>query len=215
MNLNGTWQAPALEQTSEMDAPHPSTFAKVIIEQMTDWMPSNDATKVPKSNEISVKCCVAEQVIYDDYDMEKSRTPFISHMFYDEKQKKWNADRASSALKASNYLTTRTQDRVTPGLKDRFGNAIDAYEKRLVRDGRALPIVLLSDKVYPQVINACECLDISTVNALASADKALLKKLETHLRGTGQIRMADNLPRFVALAKEKLASLGANEKQAA
>lgn len=205
-SLNGAWQAPHLEQIA--DVPHPSTFAKVVIDQITDWMPSDDATPIPKSKEMSVRCCVAEQVIIDDYEMEQTRTPMIMHQFYSAKDKRWNADVATSAIRASNYMTVRTQDRVTPGLKDRFGTAIAAYEKRLVRDSRPLPIALAADKIYPVVVNACICCEVDTVNALALADRATLGKVEGHLRKFGQQKMADNMKRFQEIARAKLESLG-------
>ena len=215
MNLNGTWQQPALEQIPEADVPHPSTYAKVEIREMTDWMYSDDAQPVPKSTEKSVKCCVAEEIIYDDYDMVKSCMPFVRHRYYDEKQKKWSSDIASSVLKAGNYLNNRTQDRVTPGLKDRFGTAIAAYQNRLVRDGRDLPLVLLSDKVYPQVIDACECKEITSINALAGATKATINKVKQYLRQIGQTRMAENIEHFQEIAKSRLDELGVTDKQAA
>lgn len=208
MTLNGTWQQPVLEQPIDIDAPHPSTFAKVEIREITEWMPTDDAKPVPKSNEMSTKCCVAEEVIFDSYEMEQSVRPVVLHKFYDAKQKKWNRDVASTELAADRYITVRTQTAVIPGIKDRFGKAIDAYERRLAREGRPLPIVLLADKVYPAVINACECVQINTINAFAAADKAIIAKLDAYLRKIGQSRLADNLKAFQDRAKERLASLG-------
>ncbi len=205
-SLNGSWQAPALEQIQ--DVPHPSTFAKVVIDQITDWMPSDDATPVPKSKEMTVRCCVAEQVVIDDYEMEQSRIPMIMHQFYSVKDKRWNADVATTAIRPSNYITTRTQDRVTPGTKDRFGTVLGVYERKLAKEGRPLPIALVSDKIYPVVVNACICCEVHTVNALATADKPTLGKIEGYLRKHGQNRMADNMKRFQEIAREKLEGLG-------
>ncbi len=212
-SMNGAWQAPHLEQIA--DVPHPATFAKVIIDQMTDWMPTDDATPVPKSKEMSVRCCVAEQVIVDDYEMEQSRSAMVMHQFYSAKNKRWDNDVATTAIRPSNFMTTRTQDRVTPGTKDRFGTALAAYEKRLVRDERPLPIALAADKIYPVVINACICCEVGTVNALAFADKPTIGKIEGHLRKHGQQRMADNMKRFQEIAREKLEGLGVSSPKKA
>lgn len=215
MNLNGTWQQPAMEQLSDIDAPHPATYAKVEVRDITDWVPSDDAKPVPKSKEMSVRCRMAEEIIFDAYDGEVSVKPIVKHQFYDEKQKRWNNDIATTELTADRYLTVRTQTANIPGTKDRFGTAIDAYERRLVRDGRALPVVLLADKVYPVVINACESLQIDSIEALASADKPTLGKLEGYLRKNGQGRMADQLKRFQDIAKGRLEALGVSLKKAA
>ncbi len=208
MNLNGTWQAPVMEMLSDIDAPHPATYAKVEVRELTPWIPTDDATRVPKSNEMSTRCCMAEEVIYDSYDGELSVKPIVKHQFYDAKKKKWDKDVATTELNAERYMQTRTQTAVIPGIKDRFGSSIDAYEKRLVREGRPLPIVLLSDKVYPATINACEAIQISSINALASADKPTLGKLEGYLRKNGQGRMADQVKRFQELACARLDSRG-------
>jgi hypothetical protein len=208
MNLNGTWQAPALDPLSDIDAPHPSSFAKVEVREMTDWIPTNDAKPVPKSDAVSTMCCMAEEIVYDGYGGEVSVKPIVKHKFYDEKQKRWDRDIATSELNADRFMTVRTPTAVIPGLKDRFGKAIADYEKRLARDGRSLPIVLLADNVYPAAIAACESLQISTVNALASADKPLLSKLEGHLRKSGHQRMADQVKRFQEVAQARLESLG-------
>jgi hypothetical protein len=206
LNANGTFAHTPLDSIEPQ--PHPSTFAKVRIDEMTPWMPSDDAKPVPKSNNMSVICCIAEAVNLDDYDMEQNRQPIVMHRFYNEKMKRWDNDIATSALSASGYMVTRSQDRVTPGLKDRFGTAIAAYEKRLVREGRPLPIALVADKIYPEVLNACECRGVFTVNAIASADKSTLAKVEQHLRNHGQTRHADNMKRFQQIAREKLDALG-------
>lgn len=208
MTLNGTWQQPVLETIPDMDAPHPSTYAKVEVREMTSWIPTDDAKPVPKSKEMSTRCCMAEEVIYDQYDGEVSVKPIVKHQFYSQKMKRWDRDVATTELSADRYLTVRTQTAVIPGMFDRFKSSINAYERKLAADGRPLPVVLLADKVYPAVINACEALQVSTVQALAGADKPTLAKLEAFLRKSGQNRYADNLKTFVDKAKERLASLG-------
>lgn len=208
MNLNGTWQQPVMEQLSDIDAPHPATFAKVEVRELTPWIPTDDATPVPKSKEMSTLCCMAEEIVYDVYDGEVSVKPIVKHKFYNSKEKKWDRDIATTELSAERYLTIRTQTATIPGIKDRFGTAINAYERRLANEGRSLPIVLLADKVYPSVINACECVQINSVNALANANKATIDKLEGYLRKVGQSRMADNVKTFIERARERLASLG-------
>lgn len=207
-NLNGTFKHSPLEQIPDVDAPHPSTFSKIRIDEMTDWLYSDDAQPVKGTRELSVKCCIAEEVIEDDLGYEISRTPFVRHRFYDEKQKKWSVDVASSRLNADGYMTIRTQDKVLPGLKARFGKALEAYQQRLASEGRALPIVLLADAVYPQVISSCECRGIMSINDLANAKKADLTKVEDHLRSIGQIRMADQIKTFQQRAKDRLDHLG-------
>jgi hypothetical protein len=215
MNLNGTWQQPVLEQIPDLDAPHPSTFAKVELREITPWIPADDAKQVPKSTEMSVRCCVAEEIIYDSYDMEQSTRPVVKHQFYSEKQKRWDRDIAVTELTADRYMTIRTQTAVIPGIYDRFGSAIRTYERKLADDGRSIPVVLLADKVYPAVINACESVGITSVQAFAAADKPTLAKLEGFLRKVGHARHADNIKTFVERAKERLASLGVETKKAA
>lgn len=208
MTLNGTWQQPVLEQIPEIDAPHPATYAKVEIRDHTPWMPADDAKPVPKSSEMSVRCCLAEEVISDTYGMEISVKPIVKHQFYSEKNKRWDRDIATTELTADRYMTMRTQTAVITGTKDRFGKAIDAYERKLADEGRALPIVLLADKVYPAVINACEAVGIASIQAFATADKPTLAKLDGFLRKAGRIREADGMKTFVDRAKERLVSLG-------
>lgn len=208
MNLNGTWQAPAMENLSESDAPHPSTYAKVEVREITPWIPTDDATQVPKSKEMSTVCCMAEEIVFDEYDGELSVRPIVKHKFYDAKQKRWDRDVATTELNAERYLTVRTPTAVIPGIMDRFGASIRAYEAALAKEGRSLPIVLLADKVYPAAINACESLQISSINALATADKAVLTKLENHLRKSGHSRYAEQVKRFQEVAQARLDSLG-------
>jgi hypothetical protein len=216
MNLNGTWQQPVAETLADIDAPHPATFAKVEIRDITDWMPTDDAKPVPKSSEMSTRCRMAEEIIYDAYDGEVSVKPIVKHQFYDEKQKRWNSDIATTELTADRYLTVRTQTANIPGTKDRFGRSIDAYERKLASEGRPLPVVLLADKIYPAVINACESLQIASVEALANADKATIAKLDGYLRKSGNTRMADQIKRFQDIAKARLESLGlASSKKSA
>jgi hypothetical protein len=208
MNFNGTWQQPVAEQLSDVDAPHPATYAKVEVREMTEWMPSDDAKPVPKSKEMSVKCCVAEEIILDSYDGQISLKPIVKHRFYDARKKNWDKDVATTELSADRYMTIRTQTATIPGIKDRFGKAIDAYERRLVKDGRPLPIVLLADKVYPAAINACESMAISSIEALATSDKQTIAKLEEYLRKSGQSRIAAQVKRFQELACTRLDNLG-------
>ncbi len=87
MNLNGTYQQPVMEQLSDIDAPHPATYAKVEVREMTPWIPTDDAVPVPKSNEMSTKCCVAEEIIYYSYEGEMSRKPSVKHKFYNGKRR--------------------------------------------------------------------------------------------------------------------------------
>ncbi len=208
MNLNGTWQPPVMDQLSDIDAPHPATYAKVEVREMTAWVPTNDAKPVPKSSEMSTKCCVAEEIIYDSYDGELSLKPIVKHKFYDAKQKRWDKDVATTELSADRYMTVRTQTATIVGIKDRFGTAIDAYEKRLAKDGRPLPIVLLADKVYPAAVNACESIGIASIEALATADKQTVAKLEEYLKKSGQARIAAQVKRFQELACARLEALG-------
>jgi hypothetical protein len=208
MTLNGTWQQPVLEQIPDLDSPHPSTFAKVEVREMTPWMPADDAKPVPKSKEMSVRCCMAEEVVYDSYDGEVSVKPIVKHQFYSEKNKRWDRDVATTELSADRYLTARTQTAVITGIKDRFGSSIAQYERVLAKEGRPLPIVLLADKVYPAVINACESVQVASIQAFAAADKPTLAKIDAFLRKYGRFKEADNLKMAQDKAKERLASLG-------
>lgn len=208
MTLNGTWQQPVLEQIPDLDSPHPSTFAKVEVREMTPWMPADDAKPVPKSKEMSVRCCMAEEVVYDSYDGEVSVKPIVKHQFYSEKNKRWDRDVATTELSADRYLTARTQTAVITGIKDRFGSSIAHYECVLAEKGRPLPIVLLADKVYPAVINACESVQVASIQAFAAADKPTLAKIDAFLRKYGRFKEADNLKTAQDKAKERLASLG-------
>jgi hypothetical protein len=208
MNLNGTWQPPVTEQFSDIDAPHPATYANVEVREMTSWVPTDDAKPVPKSKEMSTICCVAEEIIYDSYEGQLSLKPIVKHKFYADKLKRWDKDVATTELTADRYMTVRTQTATIVGIKDRFGTAIDVYEKRLVKDGRPLPIVLLADKVYPAAINACESMGIASIEALATADKPLISKLEAYLTRTGQSRIASQVRRFQELAQTRLDNLG-------
>lgn len=208
MTLNGTWQQPVLEQIPDLDSPHPSTFAKVEVREVTPWIAADDAKPVPKSKEMSVRCCMAEEVVYDSYDGEVSVKPIVKHQFYSEKNKRWDRDVATTELSADRYLTMRTQTAVITGIKDRFGTSIANYERVLAKEGRPLPIVLLADKVYPAVINACESVQVASIQAFAAADKPTLAKIDAFLRKYGRYKEADNLKMAQDKAKERLASLG-------
>jgi hypothetical protein len=206
MNLNGTYNQPIMEEIQ--GAPHPSTHAKVEVRTITDWVWTDDAKPVPKSREMTTRCQMAEEVIYDDYDGEISVRPIVRHQFFDEKQKRWNIDVACSLLSADNYMTVRTQDRVIPGLKDRFGTAIAGYEAIVAKRDGNLPLVLLADKVYPQVIHACKACEIRTVKELALADKPAMARIEHYLNTHGGRTFASGLKRFQDIAKAKLEGLG-------
>lgn len=210
-NLNGTWQQPRLEEIQ--GKPHPSTIKEIRVREMTPWMYCDDAKPVPKSvsGEKDTQCQVAEELHFDQYGMEIALKPIVRHKFYDSKQKKWNGDIAVSLISPQNFLTEATTMGTILGLKDRFGTAIAAYEKKLAGDPEragSIPLVLMSDRIYPAVINACTCKDVTTINAFANADKPTLANVEIYLRQNGQIRMADNLKKFQEIAKQKLIDLG-------
>jgi hypothetical protein len=206
MNLNGTYNQPIMEEIQ--GAPHPSTHAKVEVRVVTDWMWTDDAKPVPKSREMTTRCQIAEEVILDEYDGEVSVRPIVRHQFFDQKQKRWNMDIACSLLSADNYITVRTQDRIIPGLKDRFGTAIAKYEDIVAKRDGNLPIVVLADKVYPQVLNACKACEVTTTKDLALADKATMARIENYLNTHGGKTFASGLKRFQDIAKAKLSGLG-------
>ena len=206
MNLNGTYNQPVLEEIQ--GAPHPATHAKVEVRVVTDWMWTDDAKPVPKSHEMTTRCQMAEEVIYDEYDGELSVRPIVRHQFYDQKQKRWNTDIACTLLSADGYITVRTQDRIIPGSKDRFGKAIVKYEEVIARRDGDLPLVLLADKVYPQVLNACKSCDVRTVKQFATADRGTIGKIEGYLNTHGGKTYATGLKRFQDIARAKLEALG-------
>jgi hypothetical protein len=189
---------------------HPATYTNVKIIDCTQWMPADDATPVKGSREMSVRCMIAEVVTYDDYDEPLSTVAAVKHQSYDAKKKKWHTDVAFSELLPDRLMTEHKQHVPggIPGLKQRFGAAIAAYEAWLVKEGRDLPIVLIADEVYPQAINALICRGVRTVNALAVLTDTELATLRAALEAMKLPRMAGLVEKFRDKARAKLVRLG-------
>lgn len=204
-----TSYAPIPEET--LVVPHPATFGAVKVMDRTDWRPADDATPVPKSREMSVRCRIVEVEILDDYGEVMSCAPAVKHQSFDAKAKKWHTDVSVSELRADRFMTEKKQNGDIPGLKQRFGAAIAEYEAWLIKEGRDLPIVLIADQVYPQAINALICRGVKTVNALASLSDAELAVIKTALEKQRFDRMAGLVAKFRDKALAKLRGLGGGE----
>lgn len=191
------------------NAPHPATFGAVRLFDRTQWMPSDDAIRVPKSTEMSVRCQIVEIEIHDDYGEVVSCVPAVRHQAFNAKQKKWHTDVSVSELRAGHFMTEKKSIGANIiGLKQRFGTAIAEYERWLVKEGRDLPIVLLADQVYPQAINMLRARGVLTVNALAGQTDAELAVLRQALLAQKYERLSGLVEKFRDKARGRLAALG-------
>lgn len=202
---------PIVEET--LVVPHPATFEHIRQTERTPWMPSDDATQVKKSKEMSVMCCVAEIEVLDRYGEPISMMPAVIHKAWDVKKKKWQSDIACSELRPDRMMTERKSiGGNIPGLMDvRFGKAIAAYEAWLVKEGRDLPIVLLTDMVYPQAINMLIARNVKSIQALAALTDKELDDWRQHLLAHRFERMAGIVKKFREKAQERLARHGIGE----
>lgn len=179
--------------------------AKVLTRNLTAWRAADDSNKNPMG-QVYVEVRISEIDELDAYDTVIRTTPIIEHRFYDDKKKKIDPDIATTPIAPELMLDQHdNQGRlVRPGLATRFKSALNEYETVLQKTGRDLPLNMLGDMMYPDLILMLRTLGIVTAQAFVAMDEDGLEKVRAALTKDGNGALAPRVKDFQLRTAKRL-----------
>jgi hypothetical protein len=183
--------------------------AKVVSRTVTAWRPADDSNK-NQQGLVYVECRMAEVEELDAYDGVLRMYPVIEHRFYDDKKKKTDPDIATTPIAPELMLDQHdNQGRlVRSGLKTRFASVLAEYETYLLREGRDLPLNMLGDVMYADLILMLRTFGITTAQAFVAMDDEALKAVGAALVKDGNGALAPRVKDFQRRTEDRLRTGG-------